>query len=663
VLEIDRYITRLEMLRLYHVLNAEVLGQQGDPSIYDPGDYLYAPPHQTQTTQQDGVALAVNNLLAREYRLREARPDLYRDFLKARPTRISQGRQRTPEGQDAYARQIGDMSIREGFQGIADRDYFNPAWAEMYATAGKGFHYTSFRSIVAKVWFASSGTLTRGEMDRVMQELDAAGGGYMQVNYPEWREKWDELLDSFLAKLPIPDAFEPLLEREESGLTIYYLQGDCGEGKTYNRLKAMATDRGRYVYVVDKIENIERRRNEFYKAAGVRVGYQFKIYEAHSRTDKARHLRVGAQLREIMTDIHGLRAGRPCIVFVTMEGAAQADWYGWEDFQCIYDEVPETFVRFEIDAGNHASLLKSRVCADGEDGNCYEVRLTQAGREAAKHGRKVDNYEAVHLGLLIMLNKPGNRVWVKKLGWDHAETKKMEFFALLSPLNLRPFQRVYMLGDSLMSSTLARAWERKWSVRFEPVEFERRQRRVPTAQRVHIHYFSQNRGASFTRFKEADLPLTRLGWFFRDEMKASGGGIIPILWTSNERTRESLKDGSLMGEDWQPPKSHGRNDLQHYRRVAWLAAMKPSKFEARAIREVSGMTADELVEWREFNVMYQFMLRCELRDFDLGTEIHLYVFSQRQAEYLHRRVAAPCTTTPISWSMRSPTVANTATSR
>jgi hypothetical protein len=250
----------------------------------------------------------------------------------------------------------------------------------------------------------------------------------------------------------------------------------------------------------------------------------------------------------------------------------------------------------------------------------------------------VDSYEAVHMGLLIMLSKTGNRVWVKKSGWDNAETQKMQFFAVLSPLNLRPFQSVYMLGDSLTSSTVARAWEKKWGVEFVPVDFERRVRRVPTSERVTIHYFSQHRDTSFTRFKEADMPLTQLGWFFRDEMKGPENSFIPILWTSNERTRDSLRDGSLRSEDWQPPKSHGRNDLQDYRRVAWLAAMKPSQFEADAIREMCGMTAQELIDWREYNVMYQFCLRCELRDFESGSDIHLYVYSQRQAEYLKGRV-------------------------
>ena len=94
----------------------------------------------------------------------------------------------------------------------------------------------------------------------------------------------------------------------------------------------------------------------------------------------------------------------------------------------------------------------------------------------------------------------------------------------------------------------------------------------------------------------------------------------------------------LSKDDYIPPKAHGRNDLQHYKRVAWLAAMKASKFEIGTLRAICGMTAQELVDWREFNAMYQFVMRCILRDFDSDEPAVIYVFSRQQADYLQRRL-------------------------
>ena len=64
--------------------------------------------------------------------------------------------------------------------------------------------------------------------------------------------------------------------------------------------------------------------------------------------------------------------------------------------------------------------------------------------------------------------------------------------------------------------------------------------------------------------------------------------------------------------------------------------MKASKFEIGTVRAVFGMTAQELVDWREFNAMYQFVMRCILRDFESAEPVVIYVFSRQQAEYLHR---------------------------
>ena len=66
--------------------------------------------------------------------------------------------------------------------------------------------------------------------------------------------------------------------------------------------------------------------------------------------------------------------------------------------------------------------------------------------------------------------------------------------------------------------------------------------------------------------------------------------------------------------------------------------MKASKFEIGTLHEVCGMTAADLTEWREFNAMYQFVMRCVLRDFSSAEPVVIYVFSRKQAEYLRVRL-------------------------
>ena len=59
-------------------------------------------------------------------------------------------------------------------------------------------------------------------------------------------------------------------------------------------------------------------------------------------------------------------------------------------------------------------------------------------------------------------------------------------FAVTSPLNLSHFSSVRLLGDEAMKAVTVKAWTEKWGVTFEPVEFERRKRLVPTADRSSV---------------------------------------------------------------------------------------------------------------------------------------------------------------------------------
>lgn len=56
------------------------------------------------------------------------------------------------------------------------------------------------------------------------------------------------------------------------------------------------------------------------------------------------------------------------------------------------------------------------------------------------------------------------------------------------------------------------------------------------------------------------------------------------------------------------------------------------------MRQICETAAAELTEWREFNAMYQFVMRCVLRDFSSAAPSVACVFSRRQAEYLKKRL-------------------------
>ncbi|MDT7953833.1 MAG: hypothetical protein RQ966_20220 [Acetobacteraceae bacterium] len=64
VIDTSRVLTRAESASVFCWLNLHALNQQGDSSIYDPGDYLYAPPCNTACQVGGDGPLDVDAILA-----------------------------------------------------------------------------------------------------------------------------------------------------------------------------------------------------------------------------------------------------------------------------------------------------------------------------------------------------------------------------------------------------------------------------------------------------------------------------------------------------------------------------------------------------------------------------------------------------------------------
>ncbi len=627
VIDTDRDLTRAEMLRVAVWLNWTVFGQQADLSIYDPGDFIFAPPYSATVTERLRAGpMSVDAALVQQSLLQEQHPGSWSAYIAQKQPRPSQPAPslRQPS---AIERRPVDMTVRENVE-IGNPAIFNPTWMDFYRNCVVNrSHWETMRSVLGMVWAKTSGDLTHGEMDRILRQIDATANGYFMAHHGE--QKAADLIH-WITSLPVEDKQEtwnPILERDETGVTVQVKEGECGEGKTYDELKRIAREKPRVVYVVDKIENIEKRRQEFFAIAGRLDAMRFLTREAHSQH---RDLRVALQLFAIREELDKAPAGQPAIVFVTQAGAMQMDWSRWGDCEIVFDEVPDVFQLYRIDPKHHPEVLHRYVRPETNDGDCYSLGLTNVGRDLART-TDVDDYDKVHHGLCVMLSKPNTHVWVKRTAWDNpSESGVMEFFAITAPLNLAPFSAVRLLGDEAMKSVTVRGWSQKWGVSFEPIDFERRKRIIPTAERVIIKYVSDHRDSSITRFREGDMPLD--GW--STWVKQDAGGE-PVLWSANDRLKAKVK---LDLADHISPKAHGRNDLQHYTRVAWFVAMKASKFEIATLKEVCGMSAQELTEWREYNAMYQFVMRCALRDFASTVPVVIYVFSRSQAQYLQGRL-------------------------
>ena len=203
VYDTSRWLTRGEQRRCHIALSELVYGGQGDSSIYDPGDFIYGPPHGAEVTRREGGVLDVDLLLALEAELRREQPDEIAARYDPRPrSHAARPARAMTQAEEAALRQrIADASIRSGFLGIDDPAVFNPGWRDEFArTAVQGSHYATMLSLLGRVWRKSGGTLSRGEMLAVYEDIDATGSFYMRSKYGV--EKAAEMVD-FVMSCPV----------------------------------------------------------------------------------------------------------------------------------------------------------------------------------------------------------------------------------------------------------------------------------------------------------------------------------------------------------------------------------------------------------------------------------------------------------------------------
>jgi len=162
---------------------------------------------------------------------------------------------------------------------------------------------------------------------------------------------------------------------------------------------------------------------------------------------------------------------------------------------------------------------------------------------------------------------------------------------------------------------------------FTEVALSLRQRAVPVSERLKVYYFLDKK--RFTGTFRSDNPnaLPTIAQYIEQNVTGQ------YYYTSNSSTKGDMSNILTSGQ-YISPNSRGMNSYQSYTTAVWLASMKPSPVEAVMCREQFGITGQDLVQAREFETLYQFINRSNLRDYDSQSEIVVYVVDREQAESL-----------------------------
>jgi len=212
VIPVTRPLTCDEAFTVFEWFNA-AFDRQLDGSIYDPGDHLYGPTAtSTVVIKTDGQSLDVDRFIAMTAELpEELRTRRRRD---AHPVARAEA---TPEEREAMTRLAATLTRTDGVS-IRNPQVFNPAWLDLMAERyiEQSHSQTAF-GLLTKAWMKSGGTLSRGDLEYLYEEIDAEFYGYLSRNYG--RHERDRGISSIMRRpVPVLDK-TTALERRVSSLT------------------------------------------------------------------------------------------------------------------------------------------------------------------------------------------------------------------------------------------------------------------------------------------------------------------------------------------------------------------------------------------------------------------------------------------------------------
>ena len=333
------------------------------------------------------------------------------------------------------------------------------------------------------------------------------------------------------------------------------------------------------------------------------------------------------------------------------------DWENWCDYQVIVDEIPDPYQIYSRNFQRTADYVARHIEVDTTETNYYRLRLTTEGNSRLDEHDVFDDNENSLRNLMDGIKSPNSIMYAYRPSWDEITRQKVQLMRLTNARFLAPFERVTIMGDEFRQSMLALAWEHKYDVDWQPhPQWQPSWRRaVPLKDRARIFYFASKdeRRGSVTAYAEGKFVPKILAWF--DDPANDPG---QVLITTNKRFEEHfetpkfisqeaiLPDGSIQSTIiserkikrlWKAPKLAGSDEYKTLSNVAFLAAMRPSGDERQFVERALLISEDEVIRWREYNTLYQFVMRINLRVYESWEIANVYVFDQWQAEYLRER--------------------------
>ena len=402
-------------------------------------------------------------------------------------------------------------------------------------------------------------------------------------------------------------------------------ESPVGVGKTHRAIEIMTSIRGRYVFATETLDMMNEIGSRIFKSALAGSGPIPVIEKVYHGND-----RHGSVARQIADLPQTLAPHDHVIALVSHEGMMSSDFFGFDGWTLIVDEVPSMFTMTKLSTPTDVAFFEenytlSPVVGVGGD-NWRTVGLTARGALLpASSIAGCDGHSYLH-HFHRRCRDPRRGPVVNLDAWsDMAESgREWVWWSLFHPDQISAFGARYFLGSGFTKSLSFKLfnedrvqWETICDMGTRPLR--NRQVRI-------VYYSDRQTSLSYFGSDEGQDDLAKIGEHIASTTKGE------YFWSANGSIKGALEK-HLAPSSYHRPRQAGTSLLMNYDTAAMFYAAKPSREVEQAIRGL-GCDESDWVATNEYEAVLQFVTRTSVRDVTSTRDVVLHVFNSDQARYL-----------------------------
>ena len=375
---------------------------------------------------------------------------------------------------------------------------------------------------------------------------------------------------------------------------------------------------GKYLHFSPTIKLLKEQRSDYSRDVP-----RIPLIPVHSKSGNRGS--VSRQLEDARCEIDDLGA-KHAVVFASHECLLAGDLSGFRDYHALIDEVPDAIKTGVVKAPTSAHYFSGRF--ELEPWRDHGWSLVRPKARPSWRAVKGDDIAKATANFEAMANRPHGAI-VDLLDWKELEDRgHFSWMSIWTPMALSHFASITIAGAGFYRSLpyLVAQILHPNDLTFTEVRLHRPRTGHP---KLRLHYFVEaHQGATSywgtTGGRQVLGPIRR---FLRD---------VPDLgyWSGNEVIEQQF-DSELSVDRFVLPKVAGLNRYTAAKSCAFIysAQSLPSDEPLKLFK----LAAPDIEQAREFEDLYQFVMRGSLRDPAFGGTFDAYVYSRAQAEEIGRR--------------------------